>query len=155
MPKIAKTNNVYRQQVDTNIYQVALACLKDAAAMATGDPELCKTCSAVFNLHSKIDSLKMMDGSEKQTWTCEFCCTKNNVNLDEEELPKVNAVNYLVEAAAQVEDKKMAGQDISVVFCLDVSGSMCVTDKIQGKHSIKGDRSKKDYRDLMKFGDGS
>jgi len=33
----------------------------------------------------------------------------------------------LVEAAAQVENKKMAGQDISVIFCLDVSGSMCVT----------------------------
>jgi hypothetical protein len=29
--------------------------------------------------------------------------------LDEEELPKVGEVNYLIEAPAQVEDKKMGG----------------------------------------------
>lgn len=48
----------------------------------------------------------------------------------DEEIPKQNAVSYLVEAAAQVENKKMAGQDISVIFCLDISGSMCVTEPV-------------------------
>ncbi len=47
--------------------------------------------------------------------------------MDEEEKPKTEAISYLIEAAAQVENKKMQGQDISVIFCLDVSGSMCVT----------------------------
>jgi hypothetical protein len=64
--------------------------------------------------------------------------------LDEEEIPTADAVNYLKEAAAQVVDKKLAGQDISVIFCLDVSGSMCVTEPVQGKHNIKGDKIKKD-----------
>lgn len=63
-------------------------------------------------------------------WQCEFCCHKNPVNLDEEEIPKADEVNYLKEAAAQVVEKKLAGQDISVIFCLDVSGSMCVTEPI-------------------------
>jgi len=60
--------------------------------------------------------------------------------LDDEEIPKNEEVTYMLEAAAQVEDKKLAGQDISVVFCLDVSGSMCVSQAIEGKHKLKGDR---------------
>ena len=59
--------------------------------------------------------------------------------IDDEEMPKNSEVTYMIEAAAQVEDKKLAGQDISVVFCLDVSGSMCVSQAIEGKHKIKGD----------------
>jgi len=145
----------YRQEADTNIYRVALSCLKDAAEMATGDPEECEKCKALFNIHSKIETVKQLDGTEEQTWNCEFCCNKNVVNLDEEEIPKADAVNYLKEAPAQVVDKKLAGQDISVIFCLDVSGSMCVTEAVQGKHNIKGDKIKKDMAAFAQFGDGS
>ena len=67
-------------------------------------------------------------GKESLQWTCEFCNNTNEIFVDEEEIPKVSEVNYLVEAAAQVQDKKMGGnQDISVVFCIDISGSMCVS----------------------------
>lgn len=64
-------------------------------------------------------------------------------------------MNYMVEAAAQVQDKKLGGQDISVVFCLDISGSMCVSEPIKGKFNIKGDRQQQDYKDFMKYSDGS
>jgi len=53
-------------------------------------------------MHSKLEETKQMDGSIKQTWKCEFCCTENDVCLDEEEVPKDGAVNFLVEAASQV-----------------------------------------------------
>ena len=46
--------------------------------------------------------------------------------IDDEEIPQSTEVTYLLEAAAQVQDRNMAGQDISVVFCMDISGSMCV-----------------------------
>jgi len=51
-------------------------------------------------------------------------------------------VSYILEAAAQVADKKAntMDQDISVVFCVDISGSMCVSKAVVGKHRIKGDR---------------
>lgn len=123
--------------------------------MATGDPEICPKCQAVFSKFSKIEKIEQMDKSEKEIWTCEFCCSKNEVCLDEEEIPKVSTINYLVEAAAQVADKKMGGQEISVVFCLDISGSMCVTESVKGKLNIKGSRLAQEKADLMKFGDGS
>jgi len=122
--------NKYRQEVDTNVFQLELNCLKGAADMAAGDPESCKSCSAILNKNSK---LVPVEGQESTyTWVCEFCNTSNEVCLDAEEIPKSLAVNYLVEPAPQVEteeekttdtDKKVE-KDISVVFCLDVSGSM-------------------------------
>jgi hypothetical protein len=118
--------------------------------LATGDPEVCKTCKAIFNIDSKI-TLK----GDQQVWICEFCNTANEVMLDDEELPKSATMNYLVEAAAQVEDKKMGAQDISVIFCLDTSGSMCVSQPVQGKHQIKNDKNKDLAKNLKKFGDGS
>jgi len=57
-----------------------------------------------------------------------------------------------------VQDDKVGGnvsQDISVVFCMDISGSMCVTQAIQGKHKLKGDNLFAMNKDLRKFGDGS
>jgi len=55
--------------------------------------------------------------------------------LEEEEKPKTKAVNYVMEAAAQVVDKKNQGaKDISVIFCIDQSGSMCVSQAVKGKH---------------------
>ena len=110
--------------------------------MTAGDPEFCKSCQAILNKNSKL--VAVVGKEDTYCWVCEFCHTKNEVCLDAEEIPKNNEVNYLVEAAAQVQDKKVGGadQDISVVFCLDISGSMCVTQAVEGKHKVKNDKSK-------------
>ena len=99
---------------------------------------------------------EVKEGDEKQIWTCEFCLTKNEVSLEDEEKPQSKAVNYIIEAAAQVQDKKALGQkEISVVFCIDQSGSMCCSQPISGKHKIKGDNIKSLNDNFKKFGDGS
>jgi hypothetical protein len=72
-----------------------LACLKDGAEIATGDPVFCEKCEAIFNKHSKFE-----DKKENQVWTCEFCNQKNVINLEPEEIPKTEAVNYILEAPA-------------------------------------------------------
>ena len=143
----------YKQEVDTNVFLINMSCLKDSSEMATGDPVFCKTCQAVFNKYSKTEEVK----ETGQIWSCEFCLAKNEVNIEPEECPKTEAVNYILEAAAQVIDKKAEGkpQDISVVFCVDISGSMCVSTPIAGYHRIKGDRISGMKAELMKFGDGS
>jgi len=74
-----------------------MACLKDQGEIATGDPVFCTNCDAAFNLHSKIEENKL---EEQQIWNCEFCNNKNKVNLEPEEIPKTEAVNYIIEAAA-------------------------------------------------------
>ncbi|CDW73759.1 type a von willebrand factor domain-containing protein [Stylonychia lemnae] len=145
----------YKQEVDTNVFQISMACLKDQSELATGDPCFCTNCDAVFNLYSKIEESK---AEEEQIWHCEFCNHQNKVQFEPEELPKTESVHYIIEAAEQIIDKNnpVTGQkDISVIFCIDISGSMCVSLPVAGHHQIKGDRMKDISAQLMKFGDGS
>lgn len=48
----------------------------------------------------------------------------------------------------------MGNKETSIVFCIDMSGSMCCSQPVQGKFNIKGDKTK-GLMDLMKFSDGS
>ena len=77
---------------------------------------------------------------EAQCWRCEFCGGANMVNLDlEEEMPHANVVDYLVSAPKR--DKEEGGsveEDSNIIFCIDISGSMCVTQELPGKHNLKG-----------------
>lgn len=55
-------------------------------------------------------------------------------------------------------DKKSQGtiaKDITVIFCIDISGSMCVSLPVQGRHQLKGDRMNQLQNELRQFGDGS
>ena len=111
---------VFRQEIDTNIFKIEFKTLGDKAALASGDPYECSKCGAFFNFFSKAEEEKSEEGEGTQAWVCEFCNNKNAIDIDEEEKPKDKAVNFMVEAAAQVQDKKVQGQkDISVIFCID------------------------------------
>lgn len=141
-------------EIDTNVFKIEFKTLKDNAELATGDPIFCQKCQAVFNIYSTVEEVKA-DGDEKQVWKCEFCYNENIVDLEEEEKPQNRTVNYIIEAAAQIQDKKaMGNKEISVVFCIDQSGSMCCSQAVKGKFRIKGDKTK-DLKELMKFSDGS
>jgi len=49
----------FRQEVDTNVFKIALSTLKNNAEIATGDPIFCKKCNAIFNSKSKIEEKKL------------------------------------------------------------------------------------------------
>ena len=69
-------------EFDTNIFRVSLECLQNKGQLVTGDAEFCTTCKGVFNKTSIIVTV-----GDQQTWTCEFCNTKNEVMIGEEEIP--------------------------------------------------------------------
>ena len=77
--------------------------------------------------------------------------------VDEEEVPKNSAVNFIIESAAQIDDKKneVKNKDISVIFCIDQSGSMCCTSPIEGKFKLRGDKTSQINEELRAFMDGS
>ena len=166
--------------MDTNVFQLSMKCLeaKDVQ-LATGDPVKCSGCQAIFNKYSDI---KEQDG--KQSWKCEFCNHVNSVSLEQEELPTNETISYMLEAAPQkktdptkeesksgdAKDEKDSGlaKDISIVYCIDVSGSMqgmrleCVKQTILGQieemHKKYPDRKVGivTFSDLVKvIGDGS
>ena len=105
----------------------------------------------VKSLEKINEEPEVVDEGE-QIWLCEFCYTKNIVTLEKEEIPTEESVNYVLEVNEVQKFKSQS--DVSVIFCLDISGSMCVTTPVEGKVNIKGDRLK-ELQELMKFSDGS
>ncbi len=48
---------IFKQEVDTNVFNISMATLKQGGELATGDPCFCKQCGAAFNMYSKLDQL--------------------------------------------------------------------------------------------------
>jgi len=83
---------------------------------------------------------------------------ENNLILELEEIPKFDQVDYFLKSSSQI-NKDLKGMNFSddqqVIFCFDISGSMCVSEPIVGKHKFKGSNLDKSKSEFMKFSDGS
>ena len=62
---------------------------------------------------------------------CEFCGKRNSVDIVDEEIPVDEDVTFMLEPAPATTASGPAGLDQSlVIFCVDCSGSMCVTTEV-------------------------
>lgn len=96
---------------------------------------------------------------QKRQWTCEFCQQVNQIQLEDEELPTSGDVTYLVEnhqqlCAKQVkegsEEEKAQDNDVSIIFCLDNSGSMGVTSQLSHPVQLKHGSAKNSELEYLK-----
>ncbi len=66
-----------------------------------------------------------------QVWACEFCGQENKVEVEAEEVPTKKDTTYLIAPPMPIEGEAgVGGVDMEaslVIFCIDISGSMCVT----------------------------
>ena len=87
----------------------------------------------------------------QQLWTCEFCGTHNVVELEDEEFPTKQILDFLLvpAPAAELRSASNDGSDSSIIFVCDVSGSMCVTQEIQGKVNLKGQPNQPDLSQFV------
>jgi len=132
--KRLKTHKVRR--ADTNVIGVAMKSLASSAQLLTGDPIFCTNCAVVFNHLSKITSK-----DNEQQWICEFCSNINPIHLEEEERPTAESGDYMLETfktSKEETEKSSKSHSGFIVFCIDISGSMCVTTEITGTHKFKG-----------------
>jgi len=140
------------RKANTNVVSVKLDTLTEDVVVATGDPTFCEKCSAAF---SQLDCPpKEQEGEEKgkekeeeamevqKTWTCKFCEHVNPLNLEEEELPRAESVDYILEPPSDKAEATASQDSVMVVFCIDISGSMCVSTEIAGRHELKGSSAK-------------
>lgn len=83
---------------------------------------------------------KLPDLEEGQVfWKCEYCGNMNVIDeMDEGEIPTKETYDYVVEPAPENKDGQASGSDRPVIFCIDTSGSMCVTTEVQGNFKLKG-----------------
>ena len=122
-------NGHHFRQADTNVLTVQFDKLKEPSHMHTGDAIVCTQCQAVL---SHLSHLVEKPDDASKLWTCEFCSHTNTVDLVADEIPTEDDVTYLLEPASIAAEGTAtgSGDDNLVVFCIDVSGSMCVTTEV-------------------------
>ena len=71
---------------------------------------------------------------------CEFCGEENTVEVESEETPTKKDTTYLIAPPMPVEGVAGVGgvgmEASLVIFCIDISGSMCVTAEVSRKRLI-------------------
>ena len=118
---------VVTKKATPNSLLCALGSLATQLEFTTGDPIKCNNCPAILSSLSILQDI----GEAEYTWHCEFCGFENeHINLDEEELPSKerDVCEFLLEPpiAAGEENEPV------LIFCIDISGSMCVTSEVPG-----------------------
>jgi hypothetical protein len=119
---------------DTNIISIRLSELVETSSNThTGDAVFCETCNAILSNKSILADLKHKGTIRGKLWDCEYCSTKNLIDIEQNEVPSFSDITYLLEPPKEhgVDD------DSIIVFCIDISGSMNVTEKIDGQIPLK------------------
>ncbi|XP_071833030.1 circularly permutated Ras protein 1-like isoform X2 [Apostichopus japonicus] len=125
----AKIKSHKTRRADGNVILVSLGTLENDPKIMTGDAVSCCKCPAILSHVSTITPSSSGDTST-QTWMCDFCDTKNEVDVSDEEIPKESQVDFLVEASSEqetevtLETDKPVSQAGVVIYCIDVSSSM-------------------------------
>lgn len=122
-PKAAverKTTKRVIPTADANALVLSLACVAEPTELATGDAIMCSKCGAALSSLSVV--------ADKR-WACEFCATRNRVDVDEDELPRSAVSVHLLEAPKASKADQQTEGDL-VVFVIDRSGSMSVSSKL-------------------------
>lgn len=138
------------------------------ARLATGDPCFCSGCGAgLSGVSARTGGLAAKttggdDDDATHTWHCEFCGVDNDLDLDPEEMPTatetaeaVDTVDYVLMAApdAAALQRSVSSEENTVIFVIDISGSMCMSQEVEGRVNLKGDRTA-DMQSLLTQEDG-
>eukprot|EP01043_Picozoa_sp_COSAG02_P070788 COSAG02_NODE_12677_length_1510_cov_4.098819_1_plen_307_part_10 len=137
------SGRVFRRETDVNVISLKLGTLGEIVDVATGEPCACTECGAMFSSISKLQTSSADHGASPPNlqggvsappileeppqdiddgrWRCEFCGAENVPDLEPEEIPTTDTVDYLIESAPVVRAAD-PGEEL-VVFCIDTSGS--------------------------------
>ena len=138
----------YKQRVDTNVVCVKLSTLQNRGCVATGDAVFCSSCKGALSYKSV---LVPVEGDSKQIWTCEFCEVPNEVSVEPEEFPQAETMDYMIMSRSEAVAEHSEAADVAVVFCIDISGSMVVSQAVSGQLQLRGIRNIES--ELQGFGD--
>ena len=124
MEKIKKNGQIFRKEIDTNICVIRFNGLKNDSENIILASHQCKKCQAYLNKYSNL--IKSQENG-KYEWKCEFCSEINkDLVIHEKDIPNNECVEKCLEPPIEIEKKTKEGDDdSSLIFCFDISGSMC------------------------------
>lgn len=120
-------------QIDTNFFELNLNCLKIIPSVSNSIPLSCESCGSFLNHTTSIEAR-----DESTGWLCTFCDQFNIIKPPPLELPLQSEQNFLLEDI-KTDDPSPNQQNLfdcsSIIFCMDISGSMSLKKKIQNEDS--------------------
>ena len=140
--------------------KITMATREEIDKIITSQPKLKTMVTApplvekYFNLLEPDDESNPKD-EKRQFWNCEFCGHFNPIAVMDEEIPSIPCVDYLVTPPSAKEKNASSEDSSNIVFCIDISGSMCVTQEIKGKLSLRGGEKRKKAFEELTRGEGS
>lgn len=140
---------------DLNFFVLAFDGTKEAEKnLAGGDPYPCKKCGSILNRFSTVISAEQVVDKEHELkgneslWVCEFCNHVNKLLIEKEEIPTKEDVVYVLESALEQGGTE---NDSTIIFCIDLSGSMNSTSEIAGKVELKFGLCQEEIEMLKQF----
>ena len=151
MDKPKKNGRIFRKEIDTNVCLIRYSDLQNESVNIILKSYQCAKCQAYLNKYSNLKPIE----NGKYEWICEFCSEINkDLVINKKDIPFDDSVEKCIEPPIEIEKKTKEGDDTSLIFCFDISGSMCQSynvgkelkekfNKISGKNKKK---KKNNYR---------
>ena len=118
-----KKGQIFKRELDTNVCLIRYNGLENESNNVVFKTYQCKKCQAYLNKHSNLVESKDKD---KYEWKCEFCSEINkDLIINQKDIPKDECFDNCIEPPIEIEKKTKDGNDSSLIFCFDISGSMC------------------------------
>ena len=122
---------VFKKAIDTNVCVIRSSSLEKNPEEILPKLYKCQKCDSYLN---KYSTLVKTEQNGKFEWKCEFCSFINNINIENNSIPKNETIENCIEPVIVKETNK--DDDSTLIFCFDISGSMCQSYNI-GPHLKK------------------
>ena len=144
-----KEGRVYKKEIDVNVCLIKYDGLQNEAENNVLRLYQCQQCKSYLNKYSNI-----IQENDKYNWKCEFCSHENkDLIINKVDIPLNDTIENCLAPGINKELKTPEKDDSSLVFCFDISGSMCQSYDVGKvlKNKFNKILGKKDNKNKFKF----
>ena len=144
-----KEGRVYKKEIDVNVCLIKYDGLQNEAKNNVLRLYQCQQCKSYLNKYSNI-----IPENDKYNWKCEFCSHENkDLIINKVDIPLNDTIENCLAPGINKELKTPEKDDSSLVFCFDISGSMCQSYDVGKvlKNKFNKILGKKDNKNKFKF----
>ena len=147
MNKVKKEGKIYRKEIDVNVCLIKYESLEKESENNVLRIYQCEKCKAYLNKFSKL-----IQKDDKYDWQCEFCSNLNkDLIINKVDLPLNETIENCIAPGINKDQKTPEKDDSSLIFCFDISGSMCQSYDVGKELKNKFDKILGNKNDINKF----
>ena len=148
MQKPQKNGRIFRKEIDTNICVIHYNELEKESEDIILKSYQCKKCKGYLNKYSNL----IPQENNKYDWKCEFCSEINkDMIINKKDIPSKDCTEKCIQPPIEIGKKTNEGNDSSLIFCFDISGSMCQSYNVGRDLKDKFDKINKNKAKKKKF----